>query len=153
MSVAQAPGSIMEPGDTPAATATLRRANDQSTRELFQAATAARAGQPNAPERFTACRRTVERLLVTEERVLLPLLESQAADTTGLRRDRSAIAEALERAQRQLDRCAVDSFCSVVHELMLALTAHCIREERLLNAHAAAISASADARLLAQLDW
>jgi hypothetical protein len=129
----------------------LRGAHERTTHGVHAAAEAVRSLlYPAALQHFAACRRSAQRYLAAEHTILFPLLDEHGADTARLRSDHAMISDAFDRSQAQLDRGAIEEFCDTAQEVMVAITAHRIREERLFRSYAGAI-VGASAPLLAHL--
>jgi hypothetical protein len=131
--------------------AAMRGAHERLMRAVYEAARAVRAGQRDARHRFFDFSVSARRHLAGEEHYLFPLLQAHGGDVSVLGRDHRQLADALGRAEDALDRGALADFYDIAQELMVTLSAHRIREERLFVASANAIWTAAPPQLVERL--
>jgi hypothetical protein len=131
--------------------AAMRTGHERLIRMLNEAALAVSSAHADAPQRFADFGAATRRHMAGEEQHLFPLLEAQGQDLHVLQRDHRQLADAIDRALRELDRGDIARLSDVTQELMLGLSAHRIREERLFVASADAILGGAPPQLVERL--
>jgi hypothetical protein len=131
--------------------AAMRSAHERLMRAVYEAARSVRAAPRDTQPGFAEFRVCARRHMAGEEQHLFPLLEAQGCDVSALRHDHRQLADAIARAEDALGRGKIEEFYDIAQELILALSAHRIREERRFVANADAILGGAGAELLERL--
>jgi hypothetical protein len=114
--------------------ASLRQAHERLAEAVCVVASAVRDARPDAASRFAELVQAAELEMSIEEQSFFPFLDAAGSDTTRLRRDHQQLTQMLARAGDHLRRGAIAEFCDLAHELVIAFSAHRIREERSFRA-------------------